>query len=256
MLNLSFKTKLMSVVLITLAGISLLAYVSLSSLTTQNRAAQNVSALTAISDRLAQLQLDLLLAENQLAGLHSSNIEELSQTLKRVRISHHEYLKQQVSLLHDVTLVEQLQSVIQDVEQYTTNIELVSAARIRIGLTDSEGVIKQITAAAIELEQEFSGFSVMEKFREARKFEKDYINQPNQERKEKLYQQIDLFTLSLKEIELYDSFAPYIEAYVDTIKLLEVEAEQFQETSVALASIRQNFSHQVGVLGIFPSKKT
>ena len=78
MLNLSFKTKLMSVVLITLAGISLLAYVSLSSLTTQNRAAENVSALTAISDRLAQLQLDLLLAENQLAGLHSSNIEELS----------------------------------------------------------------------------------------------------------------------------------------------------------------------------------
>ena len=156
MLNLSFKTKLMSVVLITLAGISLLAYVSLSSLTTQNRAAENVSALTAISDRLAQLQLDLLLAENQLAGLHSSNIEELSQTLKRVRISHHEYLKQQVSLLHDVTLVEQLQSVIQDVEQYTTNIELVSAARIRIGLTDSEGVIKQITAAAIELQKDIN----------------------------------------------------------------------------------------------------
>lgn len=245
MLNLSFKTKLMSVVLITLAGISLLGYVSLSSLTAQNRAAENVSALTSISDRLSQLQLDLLLAENQLAGLSELSLQALNKTLKRINKEHQVLLKEQMVEVNDPELLKQLQNILQHVKHYSATLESVSRTRSRIGLHESDGVMQQVTDAANQLEQAFAGFSVMDKFRHARQFEKDYLSKPSQERKLKLQQQIDHFITAVKQIELYDSFASYIEAYVSAIQNLEVEAEQLEQHSAVLLNRRELFNHQI-----------
>ena len=64
MLQLSFKQKLIMVVVLTLAGIAYLGYVSINSLSELNRSSQRVSNLTTTSDLLSTLQLELLGIEN------------------------------------------------------------------------------------------------------------------------------------------------------------------------------------------------
>ncbi len=245
MLNLAFKAKLLSAVLITLAGISLLGYVSLSSLSEQNNAAENVSKLTAISDRLAQLQHDLLLAENQLAKGTPRSLTALDKTLKHIETEHLSVLSAQVSAQQEQVLKEKLQLIVQQVSQYTGTLQTLSKVRNRIGLSESEGILSRVSNAAGELEQTFTGFSVMDKFRHARQYEKDYINKPTEQHRLRLQHQIDSFIEALKQIELYDSFATYIDAYVAAIKALEVEAGTLLKLSGELQQLRSQFSQTI-----------
>lgn len=104
MLQLTFKQKLIAVVAITLAGISYLGFTAFSSLSKLNNSAQKVSSLTATSDLLSSLQLELLTRENQVSQLSEQNLIQFQRGLDALIKDYETELTQALETTTDLQL--------------------------------------------------------------------------------------------------------------------------------------------------------
>lgn len=245
MLQLSFKQKLIMVVLLTLVGIAYLGYVSTTNLTALSSSSQKVSNLTATSDLLSSLQLELLSTENHLSQINEKQLPEFKRKLKQIKEDYSAEIASATQLSDNTSLKEQLQKVTNLFKQYTSTLEGQVEAQAILGFNNQSGLLKPLGEAASKLREQLSSFSMLlQPFIIARQLEKEYLIQPNSAGADKLKKQIDSVTFEVKDAEFYDAFGPYIEAYQSAVNDLTVAANALGNSKQKLNTIRVSFRNQ------------
>lgn len=242
MLQLTFKQKLIAVVALTLTGIVYLGYVSLTGLSKLNQTSQRVSDLTANSDLLSTLQLELISTENQLNQLKSSDYSVFSQALNNLSVNYQKEIESVLSTARPTQLASSMSEVQVLFAEYTSALKARLEAQKLLGFDDQSGLLKPLSDSAVKLEDQLSTFSMLlQPFIIARQLEKEFLIAPSEQGAEKLLKQIETVSFEVKDAEFYDTFGPYIETYKAQVDKLIVVAKQLSTSQKTLESIRSEF---------------
>ncbi|WP_415889108.1 methyl-accepting chemotaxis protein [Neptuniibacter sp. SY11_33] len=245
MLQLTFKQKLIAVVAITLAGISYLGFTAFSSLSKLNNSAQKVSSLTATSDLLSSLQLELLTRENQISQLSEQNLIQFQQGLDGLIKDYETELTQALETTTDPQLQNELKKISQLFTSYGQNLSSQVSSLAKLGMNNDTGLLKPLTESAAELENQLSTFSMLlQPFIIARQLEKEFLIKPSNQGAEKLNQQINKVALEVKDAEFYDTFGPHIETYQKNMRAVVAAAVNLNQNTQLLNSSRETFKQQ------------
>lgn len=244
MLQITFKQKLIAVVILTLVGISYLGFVSFSSLNQLNQSAQRVSNLTSTSDLLSKLQLDLLTTENQLSQLQPQNLQAFGNSLNQISIRHATAIEQAINQAEDSELKAQLKQIADQFDQYTQAIKAMNEAQTVLGFDNQSGLLKPLSDSATKLEEQLSTFSMLlQPFIITRQFEKEYLIDPSPERADKLNKQLEKVIFEVKDAEFYDAFGGYIEDYQAKVNALTDAATALSTSQKALDQTSRQFKN-------------
>lgn len=242
MLQLSFKQKLIMVVVLTLAGIAYLGYVSINSLSELNRSSQRVSNLTATSDLLSTLQLELLGIENQLSQIDEKQLQAFKKNLTRTSQAYAAQITEAAALADDSKLQDQLKGIESRFKQYAATLQKQVDAQANLGFNNQSGLLKPLAGAAAKLKEQLSSFSMLlQPFIIARQLEKEYLISPSKTGAIKLQKQIDTVVHEVKDAEFYDAFGPDIENYQAAINNLTSAANALSDNKKALNNVRSDF---------------
>ena len=243
MLQLTFKQKLIAVVAITLAGISYLGFTAFSSLSKLNNSAQKVSSLTATSDLLSSLQLELLTRENQISQLSKQNLTPFQQGLngliKDYENSINSGSRNNIRPLNcKMSLRKSLNCSPPTVKNLSAQVNFLA----KLGMNNDSGLLKPLTESAAELENQLSTFSMLlQPFIIARQLEKEFLIEPSKQGAEKLNQQMATVALEVKDAEFYDTFGPYIETYQKNMRAVVAAAVTLNKNTQLLNNSRETF---------------
>ncbi|EAR62822.1 methyl-accepting chemotaxis protein [Neptuniibacter caesariensis] len=246
MLQVTFKQKLIFVVLLTLVSIAYLGFVSLSNLSEQNNSAKRVSNLTETSDLLSTLQLELLTAESALSQMTETNASAFDKELKTMSASFKQGLSEKSVLTTDPKLAEMLEQSSSFFTQYINALSAQLSAQRALGFNGESGVLKPLNEAAADLEDKLSVFSMLlQPFIVTRQLEKEYLISPSQEAADKLSKQLETVIYEVKDAEFYDTFGPSIETYQAQTQKLIVAAENRASSYLALNKARTTFKAHI-----------
>ncbi|SIS68334.1 methyl-accepting chemotaxis protein [Neptunomonas antarctica] len=243
MLKLSFKQKLIALILITLAGIICISAVAFNTLYALNSAASRVSQLTSVSDTLSSMQLDMVTTENNLAQLSDANAEIFTASVITIVDTYQPLLTEYAAETDSSRLKEALQRVEAAFLKYEESIVSQIGSLKSLGFNNNSGVMLSLQKNAVKLNEQLAPFSAFSKdFIIARQLEKEYLISPTDSAAEKLIKQMDVVVSSIKEAEFYDAFGKDIEAYQASLKEVIVAASLKSKTHQQMLENRAIFS--------------
>ncbi|BBB29164.1 methyl-accepting chemotaxis protein [Neptunomonas japonica] len=242
--KLSFKQKLIALIIITLVGIICISTVAFNTLYALNNAASRVSQLTSVSDTLSSIQLDMITAENNLAQLTDKNSSAFTASVTKLISKYQPLLKQYVANTDSGPLKEALRDTENAFLQYHASILSQIVSLKNLGFSNDSGVLLSLQKSAVQLDSQLSSFSTFYKlFVIARQLEKEYLISSNNAAADKLIAQMDLVVKSLKDAEFYDAFGKDVEAYQASLKQVIVAASAKNKTQQQMLNTRTAFSN-------------
>ena len=242
--KLSFKQKLIALILITLVGIICISVVAFNTLYTLNSAASRVSQLTSVSDTLSSVQLDMITTENNLARLSDKNVKGFTESAVALASEYQPILQEYANQTDSSRLKEALQNTESAFLKYQKSIVSQIESIKKLGFDNTSGVMLSLQTTALKLNSQLSTFSTFHKlFIIARQLEKEYLIDPNDAAAAKLFKQIDLVATSIKEAEFYDAFGKDIEAYQASLKQVTAAASIKSTTQQQMLNARAEFSN-------------
>lgn len=243
MVKLTLKQKLIALITVTLAGISLLTFTAFTTLHRLNDSASQVSVLTTVSDTLANLQLEMISLENQLSSGDSSQMATLSSRINQAGTERLPDLALPALQQHYPTLSSQLTELSALFARYKNHLSDKLSAVSALGLSADSGALASLNQRATALEEQLSSFSMLlQPFIVTRQLEKEYLIDPSSTRAEALQAQLKKVADNVKEAEFYDTFGSYIEAYQAALNEVLIAAQQVADTQTTLANSRSDFS--------------
>jgi methyl-accepting chemotaxis protein len=243
MLKLSFKQKLIAIILITLAGIISISAVAFNTLYALNNAASRVSQLTSVSDTLSSMQLDMITTENDLVQLSDANTENFTASVENIVDTYQPLLTKYAAETDSSRLKEALQRIEAAFLKYQASIIAQIGSLKTLGFNNDSGVMLSLQKNAVKLNEQLAPFSAFAKgFVIARQLEKEYLINPTDSTSAKLIKQMDLVVSSIKEAEFYDAFGKDIEAYQASLKQVIVAASLKSKTHQQMLEDRAIFS--------------
>lgn len=242
MLQFTFKQKLVAVVALTLAGIMYLGYVSFTGLSKLNETSLKVSALTANSDLLSTLQLELIATENRVGQLTQQDYADFKSALDQLVQGYRQALDEAIAATESAPLRESMTSVATLFSDYTAALSARVSAQQVIGFDEQSGLLQPVAESAAALEDQLSVFSMLlQPFIVARQVEKEFLISPDQDSATRLMAQISTVEETVKDADFYDTFGPFIETYKGNIQQLIVAAETLATAQAALESRQAEF---------------
>lgn len=245
MVTLSLKQKLIALIVVTLAGITLLSWVGLSTLHRLNDSASRVSTLTTVSDSLANLQLEMISLENQLNSTDASTLATLNNRIGQAGNERLPDLALPSLAQHYSELAGELTTLQTLFSQYKNRLSDKLNAQSSLGLGANTGALAQLNETAATLEEQLSSFSMLlQPFIVTRQLEKEYLIDPTNARAETLKAQLKKVADNVKEAEFYDTFGRFIEAYQAALDNVVVAASNVANAQHSLAQARNAFTQQ------------
>jgi len=247
MQSVTFKQKLLAVVILSLMGIGYLGYVAFASLHTLDNTSSRVAHLTSLSDALANAQLELLTAENRVSQLQADGVADYRKTLRSLAQRYHDIFSRTDGQLKNPALKERLQKLVPLFNQYVQALKDELAAREALGFNNQSGALKPLADADRTLAKQLSPFNrLWQPFIVTEQLTAQFLVAPSQEAADKVESQLTAAIAKVKAAGFYDSSSKQIDAYQAALKKVIGAALKAGQQSVQLKQVDSAFMAEAG----------
>ncbi|WP_027857732.1 methyl-accepting chemotaxis protein [Marinobacterium jannaschii] len=238
--QLTFKQRLILVVVITLVGILSLGAVAISSLVQLNHSAERVDQLNVTVETLSSLQLAILKQESKLSRLKPSEQQVFHQALDELARSYSDKLDRVIAYS------DEERSYLEDIKRQFHSLQAALGEQLKqreaLGLNEEMGLLKVLNARAGELNEKIAGFSsFLRPLIEARQQEKAFLLTPTASQREALMAKSDRVAAVVKEADFYDAFGDAIEAWQAVLRQVAETATRVQAGELDLLEQEYQF---------------
>jgi methyl-accepting chemotaxis protein len=242
--KLTFKQRLIAVVLVSILGFVCLGVVTLLSFNRLQHVATEQKAMTEVADAIMELQIAMRGTEINKLTLTSKSVHTLETSMRVLRKDYLAQLQQQaVRVANSYPQLKTTIEGIQDAtEAYLQQLAAWMGTAQQLGLTSSEGARGALARAADEFSEEISGLRGVEaEFGQLRLFEFSYLlRQDEQALKQHAARMQGLHNV-LGETRLTQLSIPLLErygvAFNNLVKAYKAQAENSQAQATAFAQV-------------------
>ncbi|MBD5770178.1 methyl-accepting chemotaxis protein [Marinomonas colpomeniae] len=241
--NLSFRTKLLSLLIAAILGFITVTIVALQGLNTQETSSSKFERLTTVDKNLASLVINLMEEYESLNGVDDTSYEAF---LTELNTSHDKFaaiLKEDTDLVQDEDAKKTLTNISTSLYNYNEALMLLINEKQKIGFNASTGIKGEISALGEHVLEEISFLSLIkQEFLPVREAEKNFIFEPTPENKNVFTERYNGFYKRVVDFGLEERFGPVITPYFDAIEYLDKENQKLEEFQTAFLNSKANFN--------------
>ncbi|NVK73933.1 MAG: HAMP domain-containing protein [Oceanospirillaceae bacterium] len=236
--NLSFRTKLLSLLIAAILGFVVVTAVALQGLSVQETSSSKFERLTAVDKDLSSLIITLMEEYESLSKIDDSSYESFLEQLNTNYESFISSLEQDKNLLVDPEAKNNIENITVSLTNYIEALKQLVQQRQKVGFNGSSGLKGKISELGEKVTEEISFLSlVKQEFLPVREAEKNFIFEPAPENKAAFMERYDKFYKRVKNFGLEERFGEVINQYFSAV-------EDFDSENQKLIGLQTEFSNQ------------
>ena len=227
--NLSFRTKLLSLLIAAILGFIVVTAVALQGLNVQETSSSKFDRLTTVDKDLASLAITLMEEYESLSEINDSTyesyIEELNASNERFTVT----LEKDLNLLDDPEAKSYVENITASLSNYSAALKQLVNQRQKVGFNGSSGLKGEISQLGEKVTEEISFLSlVKQEFLPVREAEKNFIFEPVPENKASFMERYDKFYKRVTNFGLEERFGEVINKYFAAVENFDKENQQLK----------------------------
>ncbi|PYF84241.1 MULTISPECIES: methyl-accepting chemotaxis protein [Marinomonas] len=244
--NLSFRTKLLSLLIAAVLGFVIVTAVALQGLNVQETSSSKFERLTSVDKNLSTLIITLMEEYEALSTINDSSYDSYLEQLNASNESFIATLQKDLASLQDEGAKENLKNIITSLADYNDSLILLVKQRHKVGFNGSSGLKGEISLLGEKVTEDISFLSlVKQEFLPVREAEKNFIFEPTPENKASFMERYDKFYKRVVNFGLEERFGEVIGQYFAAVENLSKENQilkdlqaQFSTNKAAFAQTR------------------
>ncbi|AEF54239.1 methyl-accepting chemotaxis protein [Marinomonas posidonica] len=241
--NLSFRTKLLSLLIAAVLGFVVVTAVALQGLNVQETSSSQFDRLTTVDKDLSSLTIILMEEYESLSSIDDSSFDAFITTLDSNYENFTVILNKDLELLQDTGAKENLTKIASSLDIYNTALKQLVIQKQTVGFNGTSGLKGTISSLGEKVTEEISFLSlVKQEFLPVREAEKNYIFEPNAANKALFMERFDKFFKRVTNFGLEERFGEVINQYFTAIENFDNENQTLAQLQNAFSSAKNNFS--------------
>lgn len=246
--NLSFRTKLLSLLIAVILGFLIVTAVALQGLSAQETSSARFESLTKVDKDLSFLTITLMEEYEALSKIDDESYEAFLQNITT------SYEKSLINLadgknyLESQAAKDNLDNIATSLSQYNDALLSLVQKRQTVGFNGSSGLKGTISSLGEQVTEEISFLSlVKQEFLPVREAEKNFIFEPDQSNKAAFMERFDKFNKRVTNFGLQDRFGAMIDQYFISIEKFDQEYQQLITLQGGFEAQNTNFNRTSSV---------
>lgn len=240
--NLSFRTKLLSLLIAAILGFVVVTAVALQGLNVQETSSSKFERLTKVDKDLASLVITMLEEYESLSRIDNSTYESFIEQLEVNNATFVATLAEDMNLLQDPEAKKNINDITISLASYSEALKLLVSQKQLIGFNGSSGLRGEISLLGEKVTEEISFLSlVKQEFLPVREAEKNFIFEPSTVNKDAFMERYDKFYKRVVNFGLEERFGEGINKYFSTMESFENENQRLKELQSNFSDVKANF---------------
>jgi methyl-accepting chemotaxis protein len=240
--NLSFRTKLLSLLIAAILGFVVVTAVALQGLNVQETSSSKFERLTKVDKDLASLVITMMEEYESLSRIDNSTYESFIEQLEVDKATFMATLAEDMNLLQDPEAKKNINDITISLASYSEALKLLVSQKQLIGFNGSSGLRGEISLLGEKVTEEISFLSlVKQEFLPVREAEKNFIFEPSPVNKDAFMERYDKFYKRVVNFGLEERFGEGINKYFSTMESFENENQQLKELQSNFSNVKANF---------------
>jgi methyl-accepting chemotaxis protein len=240
--NLSFRTKLLSLLIAAVLGFVVVTAVALQGLNVQETSSSKFERLTKVDKDLASLVITMLEEYESLSRIDNSTYESFIEQLEVNNATFMTTLAEDMNLLQDPEAKKNINDITISLASYSEALKLLVSQKQLIGFNGSSGLRGEISLLGEKVTEEISFLSlVKQEFLPVREAEKNFIFEPSTVNKDAFMERYDKFYKRVVNFGLEERFGEGINKYFSTMESFENENQRLKELQSNFSDVKANF---------------
>lgn len=241
--NLSFRTKLLSLLIAAILGFVVVTAVALQGLNVQETSSSKFDRLTTVDKDLASLAITLMEEYETLSGIDNSTYEGFLEALNANHENFMMTLEGDMNLLQDPEAKNNISSITSSLANYSDNLKLLVNQRQKVGFNGSSGLKGEISQLGEKVTEEISFLSlVKQEFLPVREAEKNFIFEPIAENKAAFMERYEKFYKRVTNFGLEERFGDIINQYFSAVENFDKENQELTDLQSQFVESKANFA--------------
>ncbi|NLQ16066.1 methyl-accepting chemotaxis protein [Marinomonas sp. M1K-6] len=241
--NLSFRTKLLSLLIAAILGFVIVTAVALQGLNVQETSSYKFDRLTKVDKDLASLVITLMEEYESLSGIDNSSAEGF---IEQVNANHEKFmgiLEKDTDYLQDEEAKTYLDNIAVALTNYNNTLKSLINQRQKVGFNGSSGLKGEISLLGEKVTEEISFLSlVKQEFLPVREAEKNFIFEPVPENKVEFMERYDKFYKRVTNFGLEERFGEVINQYFTSVENFDSENQQLKTLQAEFQARKADFN--------------
>ena len=240
--NLSFRTKLLSLLIAAILGFVVVTAVALQGLNVQETSSSKFERLTKVDKDLASLVITLMEEYESLSRIDNSTYESFIEQLDANNTTSMATLAEDMNLLQDPEAKRNINNITISLASYNEALKLLVSQKQLIGFNGSSGLRGEISLLGENVTEEISFLSlVKQEFLPVREAEKNFIFEPSPANKDIFMERYDKFYQRVVNFGLEERFGEGVNKYFTSMESFENENQQLKELQSNFMDVKANF---------------
>jgi methyl-accepting chemotaxis protein len=240
--NLSFRTKLLSLLIAAILGFVVVTAVALQGLNVQETSSSKFERLTKVDKDLASLVITLMEEYESLSRIDNSTYESFIEQLDANNTTSMATLAEDMNLLQDPEAKKNINNITISLASYNEALKLLVSQKQLIGFNGSSGLRGEISLLGENVTEEISFLSlVKQEFLPVREAEKNFIFEPSPANKDIFMERYDKFYQRVVNFGLEERFGEGVNKYFTSMESFENENQQLKELQSNFMDVKANF---------------
>jgi methyl-accepting chemotaxis protein len=242
--NLSFRTKLLSLLIAAIIGFIVVTAVALKGLKVQETSSSKFERLTTVDKDLASLVITLMEEYESLSGVNDDTYDSFMDSFNTNHDKFMVMLQEDTDLLHDPEAKNNIINITASLISYSDALKALVNQRQQVGFTGSSGLKGKISTLGETVSEEISFLSlVKQEFLPVREAEKNLIFETTPESRDIFMERFEKFDKRVDDFGLKERFGANIVAYFESIKTFSIQNEQLDNLQTEFSNQRTNFNN-------------
>ncbi|MFT4572961.1 methyl-accepting chemotaxis protein [Marinomonas primoryensis] len=240
--NLSFRTKLLSLLIAAILGFVVVTAVALQGLNVQETSSSKFERLTKVDKDLASLIITMMEDYESLSRIDNSTYESFIEQLEVNNATFVATLAEDMNLLQDPEAKKNINDITISLASYSEALKMLVSQKQLIGFNGSSGLRGEISLLGEKVTEEISFLSlVKQEFLPVREAEKNFIFEPSPVNKDAFMERYDKFYKRVVNFGLEERFGEGINKYFSTMESFENENQRLKELQSNFSDVKANF---------------
>lgn len=241
--NLSFRTKLLSLLIAAILGFVVVTAVALQGLNVQETSSSKFERLTSVDKDLTSVVITLMEEYETLSSIDNNSYESF---LEELNVSHDTFtktLKHDTETVQDPQIRKNLDNIAISLNSYGDALNQLVTQRQKVGFNGSSGLKGEISQLGERVTEEISFLSlVKQEFLPVREAEKNFIFEPVQANKDAFMERFEKFNKRVINFGLEERFGEVINQYFSAVNNFDQENQQLNSLQADFLVNKENFN--------------
>ncbi|MBJ7536496.1 methyl-accepting chemotaxis protein [Marinomonas transparens] len=236
--NLSFKTKLLSLLATAIAGFIIVTFVAMDGLASQQRANNQLLNLSKTQGSNDQLSISMLEITDHLRSVSENSYEDYLKNVNEQIQKNTNIINANVSRANSPDLKQTLQDTQAKIDQYSKALLNLVNKRYIIGFDSNSGLRGKIGQLGSEITTDIKKLSLLKReFTKVRQTESSYLFDPSESNLEKLNVNIENFNTRIENFGFQDTHGKKMKLYTEALL-------KYGEEYTSLNTVENTFNEQ------------